>query len=423
MKKTLRWIQQNIVLVLSLIVMVASAPAGLVLGMQKAAKVRNEVQQDIEQRMRAIRSSNTTYTLPALLSSQPPITISRPPNKATNDAVAAYMQGATRVADEVYGWAVNRNMDNRDMLVEGLFPAPDPAEAARKLQEVASAWPPAQEQALRDVGAGAPPDPEAVAARLQALRDDAIRRAQDRGDTAEEAGASKDLFAQLSRARIAMYLDRARALTFYAGKNVIANVAPWSQERPPTLDVAWDWQQRTWMHQDVLSALAIANTDSAGVPLSVLDGPVKRIEAISVTPWTYGGQSPQRQVNSVSPAPFNFEVSFTGIGATNALYDTRYANVSLVVDSLRLPAVLDAFKATNFINVINLHVENYDAAGDPGEGYVYGGGSLVRIRLRLEFIWLREWTAPLMPESVRKALGVAVPGSADQSAPSAAGGP
>lgn len=413
LKQILAFVKANLALLVSAVVMVAALPTGLLLGMSKAAAIRKEVEQDLQQRLRSLNGAQTNYALPDLLG-QGRTEFSRPPNKATNEAVARYMQQAAQVADEVLRWAVQWNSEDRPLLVEGLFPEPRPEEAARKLQEVAAAWPAAQRALLREFGAGTPPDPEVVLARLESRKDEWVQRAVERGQEAEQAAADPDLRRALTELRQRLYVERAQSLTFYAGDDVFAAVAPWSSQRPPSLDVAWDWQHRTWIHRDLIKALALANTDQAGVRLSVLDGPVKRVESIVVAPWTYEGRSQPRPINPAAPAPLNFEASFTGLAGPNPLYDVRYATVSLIVDSARVPEVLDAFAATNLMTVIDERIEAYDPAPDLAEGYVYGVSAPVRLRLRIETLWLRQWTAPLMPRQVREALGVPEPPTQQQ---------
>ncbi len=413
LKQILAFVKANLILLLSVVVMVAALPTGLLLGMSKAAAIHKQVEQDLQQRLRSLNSAQTNYALPDLLGAGQ-TEFSRPPNKATNEAVARYMQAAAKAADEVYRWAVQWNSEDRPLLVEGLFPEPKPEEAARKLQEVAAAWPAAQRALLREFGAGAPPDPEVVLARLETRKEEWVQRAVDRGEEAEQAAADPDLRRALTELRHRLYVDRAQSLTFYASDDVFVAVAPWSSERPPSLDVAWDWQHRTWMHRDILKALALANTDQAGVRLSVLDGPVKRIESIAVAPWTYEGTSQPRPINPAAPVPLNFEASFTGLAGPNPLFDVRYATISVIVDSARIPEVLDAFAATNLMTVIDQRIESYDPAQDLAEGYVYGLSSPVRLQLRIETLWMRQWTAPLMPPKVRAALGVPSPQPAQQ---------
>lgn len=420
-RQILSWIAQHIVIVVSAIVIVAAMPAGLILGMGKAAKIRSEAASDIERRMRSINMAPFNYELPPLLSTQQPASFRRPPNKATNQAVAAYMRESAAVADQTYAAALSWNSADRPLLVEGLFPAPDPSQVASKLQEVIRVWPLAQRQALREFGAGSPPDPAQVRARIDAERDLWLRRAAERGESAEEASKSPDLRKRLSEVRVGMYMERARNLTFYAADDAIANVQPWAATDLPGLDVAWDWQFRTWFHHDILKALALANTDSAGVRQSVLDGPVKRIIGVSVAPWRYEGQAPQQPISALAPIPMNFEVSFTGLGAPSPLYDARYATASVVIDSARLPRLLDAFNAAGLMTVIDVRLDDYDARPDLQEGFAYGGGALVRATLRIESIWLREWMAPLMPEKVRQALGVPPPQTAADAIPASAG--
>ena len=105
-------------------------------------------------------------------------------------------------------------------------------------------------------------------------------------------------------------------------------------------------------------------------------------------------------------AALDYRGSFTG-RQTNPLYDVRTADVWLIVDPQRLPGILDALARQNFITVTGLTLEAADPYEALQEGYFFGSGTVAELHLTLETVWLREWTSPFMPRSVKQALGVA----------------
>ena len=42
------------------------------------------------------------------------------------------------------------------------------------------------------------------------------------------------------------------------------------------------------------------------------------------------------------------------------------------------------------------------------QGYFYGSSTLSQVSLKLETIWLREWTKDFMPEALKTALGIPI---------------
>lgn len=226
------------------------------------------------------------------------------------------------------------------------------------------------------------------------------------------------LTAEMRDLRLEIYRNRAIDLRFYAPANVFANVAPTDPTQPVTAVQAWDMQHRLWVHEDVLRALQLANSDSsAGWPLSASEGPVKRLESLTVDPWPLDTVPPAPVTGPVSsPIAANFEASPTGRdawpAAPNALFDIRFADVSLIVASDQIPRVIEAIHSVNLMTVVSMQVSSIDQRAELEAGYYFGDSHVVRLTLRIETLWLRQWMAPWMPDPVKRALGV--PGAAEQ---------
>jgi hypothetical protein len=80
--------------------------------------------------------------------------------------------------------------------------------------------------------------------------------------------------------------------------------------------------------------------------------------------------------------------------------------VRLVVDTARIPQVLDAIARRNFMTVLNLEMmpaDHYEAAQ---AGYFYGTAPVSTLNLTIESVWLRAWTAEFMPDELKLALGI-----------------
>ncbi len=105
--------------------------------------------------------------------------------------------------------------------------------------------------------------------------------------------------------------------------------------------------------------------------------------------------------------PLDFAFSFTG-RKTNPLYDVRLIQLVLIAETARIPVVLDALSRKNFITILDAKLEAVDAFEEVGEGYFYGSAGVSKLTLDLETVWLREWTAPLMPPDLKLALGIPV---------------
>ena len=97
---------------------------------------------------------------------------------------------------------------------------------------------------------------------------------------------------------------------------------------------------------------------------------------------------------------------FTG-RKSNALYDVFSVDLELIVDSTRIPEVLDAIAQENFFTITDLSISPADPFFAASEGYMYGLAPVCYLNLTVETVWLRQWTAEKMPEAVKEALGIA----------------
>jgi hypothetical protein len=106
--------------------------------------------------------------------------------------------------------------------------------------------------------------------------------------------------------------------------------------------------------------------------------------------------------------PTNPTLSVTGRpagpGSNNSFYDIRRATVELVAQTSKLTNFVDALSATNFITVLDCDLYAVDVDEELKSGYFYGSDPVVRAKLQIESIWLREWMVPLTPPLLRQEL-------------------
>jgi hypothetical protein len=99
-------------------------------------------------------------------------------------------------------------------------------------------------------------------------------------------------------------------------------------------------------------------------------------------------------------------VSVTGRVSTDA-YDVVPARLTLIVDASRIPDIFQAFAETNLMTVLDIDISEIDVWEELRRGYFYGSDApVVRAELEIETVWLRSWTTPIMPESVKQVLGI-----------------
>jgi hypothetical protein len=110
------------------------------------------------------------------------------------------------------------------------------------------------------------------------------------------------------------------------------------------------------------------------------------------------------------------------MGSWNKVYDVRRAEMVVVVSSARLNEFLAAIARTNFMTVTDMDLTKVDAWDALRQGYFYGDEHVVRARLTIESVWLRDWMTEFMPRSIRNALEIAEPTLADGGTPPAPSG-
>ncbi|MGA1709615.1 MAG: hypothetical protein ACO4CI_13110, partial [Phycisphaerales bacterium] len=248
-----------------------------------------------------------------------------------------------------------------------------------------------------------------------------------------------DLAAELAKARLVRYGERARELSFYASTQSLDMPPAPQQSRISTAEM-FDWQWRLWIAEDLLGAIAMANADSP----SVVESPVKRVVSLTVLDELPGGEtsggdsggfggggiSGRRGVDgegsdsagsagagagddAVGPvvidssveAALDFSRTFTG-RKSNSVYDVRNVELVVVVATEQLPKLFDALAKRNFMTVLDMELRPADAFEAARLGYIYGTAPVSEATLLIETVWLREWTAPFMPADARQALGI-----------------
>jgi hypothetical protein len=58
------------------------------------------------------------------------------------------------------------------------------------------------------------------------------------------------------------------------------------------------------------------------------------------------------------------------------------------------------------MTVIDVEIRPENAFAAASQGFIFGRDPVCNVTLTIETVWLREWTAPLMPLEVRAALNI-----------------
>jgi hypothetical protein len=198
----------------------------------------------------------------------------------------------------------------------------------------------------------------------------------------------------------------------------------------------FNWQWQYWVVEDILGAIKKANEKSP----AVLQSPVKQVLGIMVRGLPEAGEADSSAAPAAAtgesgfggfgeggmavaptvaegagagmgmPAPAgaaarDYSATFTGL-VSGAQYDVIEVDVGLVVATASLPDVLDAISRHNFMTITNVRVEPMDAFAATANGFYFGSEPVCTVTMRLETVWLREWTKQFMPPATRTPLGI-----------------
>tara|TARA_E500000318_G_scaffold1676_8_gene2310 strand:- start:4847 stop:6211 length:1365 start_codon:yes stop_codon:yes gene_type:complete len=445
--KVLGFIKGNLIIVISIVLILALLPVGYVFSSKWNASVSEKVKGAYDSEKRSLTSSGkVNYALPAVLEGEQDISESRAPN----DAVTAFYEEAkqARIAqvEDVVERGTSFNQGDHVEIVPGLLPkAPNARERQRLGRTMSEAiagtpdTPSIYQRKLRRINAGAPPSVPALATMLDQYKnqlEQEYRSANAQGQVSQEQ--QSEIQEKLTARRLNEYISRAKSLTFYCSPRAFVNgsvtgeittvgndgfsIVPATNWPPSqvTESVAFTWLWDFWVISDILDAAAKANMNAASGAMPVPDAPVKRVELIRVsaldvasgasgTDDDVSGRGFPRGNSSDDPISTT-QGSFTGRegGTANSPFDLRQVEVTAVVASKDLPKFLDSFSKVNFMTVTDVDLEEVDVWADLEQGFYYGTDHVVRARVKVETVWLRSWTTPIMPDPVKEALGIPV---------------
>ncbi|MBX3388552.1 MAG: hypothetical protein KF691_03750 [Phycisphaeraceae bacterium] len=445
MKNILPWLKKNWIVPTLCIFTIAVLGCTWWFSSAWNESIREEQQKAANDLLTKVNNTKVTYALPLVAGQDKAVEISEPPNSFYTQKFSERKKQLLEQRESIVKLAEAFNKGDKKALIDGLFPSPGPGQEQFKVLEFVQklAGNPTQgtqsayQGLLDSVRAGGPVN----SSQLEAQLNDVLRRETEkiRGNSAnrELTQSEKESLAKLLLdARKTEYVRRANEISIYAdmsvfpssassgpgnygaattGSNQILLTAP---ATPPGIRQTFLWQADFWLLQDVFAIIRNANTASDGRLASEKDAVVKRIEKIEILPWHVqtASESTGAFGNPGAPAaPGEFKDSISGhADGASTEYDVRRARVTLIVSSARLPELFNAIGRTNFAFVVGFAMDKVDGWQDLSQGYYYGDENVVRVLLDLEFTWLRSWTEPLFPPSVRTALGLpdlAAPGS------------
>lgn len=434
----LEWIKANVFIVVFIALMIAAPIAMFFVSGSLNEGVRKEVKD------RASKAADLNS-----------LSNSEIPNEESISRYETYAKVVSADAAAVRDAAVKHNRRDRGVIRPDILPTMPENQKNVLPEKFHQSLLEAYDKLMAEVKAGTPPPAENLRQSLELSRSmfitqDLKKDSSDKLEADDEARVAE----HLGKARMALYAEAADKIGMYMAPEAL-HVPEWSRTHLPSPGELYRWQWQLWITQDILGALHSVNAESP-----VRYAPVKHVLNLSIDDLPRspdaadansnpngpprlsgagaggggfgGGGDPSAApadpsaapaapaaatpVDPKAPAPLNYAASFTG-RVSNPLYDVVNVTLDVVVETRKLPQVIDALAKYNFMTVTALDLSTTNPFAAAANGHLYGGAGTSTVRLKVETIWLREWTKQFMPQSVKDALGVAADASTAAAAP------
>lgn len=419
-RAVMAWVRANVFIVVFSVIMLAALVALPLVASRMNTSVRDTVESRIAKQRSLESLENTSVEIPQP-GGRPPVTENALVNEQTLERYREVVEREKEDADRIAAAALEFNRKGRGVVMPEALPTSrlDPQILGRRWHDaIRDAW----ADLFTDVRASTARDASDVAAQLRRRErlflTQTLQKDPSESLTAEE---QQRLTEHLADARMGLYAEHANDVGFYLDASA-REVPTFDIRRTYGLPELFEQQWRFWIVEDVLQAIADLNGAE-----SVRVAPVKRVVALQVgaaAPPSAGapaggGRAPRgggaqpavptpMPIDARTEAPRDYAVSLTG-RRSNGLYDVRVVTLDAVVETARLPELVDALARRNFMTVLDMTVEPADQFAAARDGYYYGNEPVSRVVMRVETIWFREWTSTFMPDATKQALGVPTP--------------
>lgn len=381
-------------------------------------------------------------------------------NKALIEELTKHQEALAADAQGIYQSAVDRNRAGRSVPKDIAEYLPKPRnEAARDvnlLRENALPLLTKQRDALMaSMKMSGPSKSDEVLDRVQRAETEHLTGVLMKKQRSEVTDPKElaELNARLVDTRLALITETAAGIELYlrpraiVWRDTLASAKDGDPKAAAAVEFAlaqlFQFQWDMWVVEDVLKAIQQVNSksDASGkrTPIGVVQAPVKCINRLMVTPVpglvpadAAAGATPDASAEApageaIDPkadvAP-DFAASINGL-RTNQLFDVRDATLVVVCETSAIPRLVNALSAQNFITVTGLSLVPADTFAAARQGYAFGSQPCSEVTLKLQSVWLRDWTTESMPKGMMTAIktaGKPAPPEAGAAAAPAAGG-
>jgi len=175
----------------------------------------------------------------------------------------------------------------------------------------------------------------------------------------------------------------------------------------PVAEAIWSAQLMVWIQEDFCRAVASTNTTVLSVlpaeaRRDVTNSPIKHLIRLTVAP------DPRLAIGEphndpTTPLPEQPAVTLSK-RVSNGLYETYRFNVTMNVETAKIPTILIELSRNQFLTIIKADATGIDSLAALQQGYVYGTQPVSTLQLEVELLYMRKWIEPFMPPLVKARL-------------------
>jgi len=286
---------------------------------------------------------------------------------------------------------------------------------------------------MEKLNAGTPPTPneltDLVNARVKELANQALAL-QRVNSGVGTAGAPNQLSVkesnQIKRAAVSA---RAAKIWCYVDDSALQKRDWFGHSAPPNEQQIFEALVDSWFQQDVVNAISGLNKKvmDKQTEKNVGRAPVKRLVSIVIGNTALGsataggpgslffggpamapsaGGGPGAPLAAAGGSGLALDRSLTGHVGTSE-YDVVLMRITVDIDPAYENQLIDAlYRQNNGYTVINRNMKTVDPLEAASNGYLYDPVQCERLELLVEGLLFRSWTLPIMPDGIRRQLGL-----------------
>lgn len=203
-------------------------------------------------------------------------------------------------------------------------------------------------------------------------------------------------------------VERAKKATVYLDPVQVFKPSP-TMNRPvaPNPNEIFEAQVGLWIQQEICHAIRDINADAQQ---GIIDAPLKRVLDLNFTVPYYavphsGPPGEPLEVPQREDVKVTRDYTRNPLGhISGEFYDVIHFQLSFICEADRMPEVLTRLSANRYMMAKRVEMQSVDSALAFAQGFVYGSKPVVQLNIEGQYLILRKFIAPFMPQDIVRGL-------------------